>query len=302
MLNKITGFHIEPTNICTLKCEGCARTRFIDQWPQHWKNHSIDVDSVMKFLDIDLTGLHISLCGVYGDPIYHSDFHNLIQQLKDRGSRIGIVTNGSYKTAEWWETTAGILTKDDNIVFSIDGLPGNFTEYRKNADWDSIKIGIDAMVASDCKTIWKFIPFSFNQGDIATAEQLAKDLGIDEFKAEYSDRFDEKTQYLIPDYQLLGKRYTLQNEFKQGEVLAINPRCRNGKEHFISAAGYYSPCCFINDHRFYYKTMFGKNKTQFDIGQTTYSSLMQQSEVVEFYKTIPQSPIAVCQFSCPASS
>lgn len=301
MTNKITGFHIEPTNICTLKCEGCARTRFIDQWPQHWQNHSINVDGLMKFLDIDLTGLRILLCGVYGDPIYHSDFHNLLQQLKDRGSHISIVTNGSYKTAEWWKTTADILTKDDKIVFSIDGLPDNFTKYRKNADWESIKIGIDSMVESDCRTIWKFIPFSFNQTNIATAQALATDLGIDEFKVEYSDRFDEKTQYLIPDHRLLGGNYGLRNEFKQGETLATNPRCYNGKEHFISASGFYSPCGYINDHRFYYKTIFGKNKTMFDISKTNYSNLMQQSEVVEFYQSLPQSPTAACQFNCPSS-
>jgi hypothetical protein len=52
----ITGFHIEPTNICTLKCAGCARTKFIDQWPQHWKNHSIDIEKLLKFIDIELVG------------------------------------------------------------------------------------------------------------------------------------------------------------------------------------------------------------------------------------------------------
>ncbi len=77
----ISGLHIEPTNICTLKCPGCARTRFLDQWPQHWKNHSLDVDQLLKFLDIDLSNLDIVLCGNYGDPIYHPDLIDFVTKL-----------------------------------------------------------------------------------------------------------------------------------------------------------------------------------------------------------------------------
>ena len=56
----VTGFHIEPTNICTLKCPGCARTQFIDKWPSRWKNYNLDINKVMNFLDIDLTDKHIN--------------------------------------------------------------------------------------------------------------------------------------------------------------------------------------------------------------------------------------------------
>jgi organic radical activating enzyme len=104
----IAGFHIEPTIICTLKCEGCARTRFIDQWPQHWHNHSVDIDQLLRFLDIDLSTKTINLCGNYGDPIYHPDFINLVTGLKSRGAVISITTNGSYKKQQWWEDLVDI--------------------------------------------------------------------------------------------------------------------------------------------------------------------------------------------------
>ena len=133
----INGFHIELTNICTLKCSGCARTQFINIFPQHWKNHNINVNSLMNFLDCDLTNIDIILCGNYGDPIYHPDFHNIISQFKSRGAILKIVTNGSYKNKQWWEQTVEILTAQDTITFSVDGLPENFTTYRVNADWKS---------------------------------------------------------------------------------------------------------------------------------------------------------------------
>ena len=51
----INGFHLELTNICTLKCPGCARTQFRNIMPHHWQNKSLDIDSALRFMDIDLT-------------------------------------------------------------------------------------------------------------------------------------------------------------------------------------------------------------------------------------------------------
>ena len=297
MINKITGFHIEPTNICTLKCEGCARTQFINQWPQHWKNQSIDVDDLMRFFDINLSGLSISLCGVYGDPIYHSKFHYLLEMLKYRGGQINIITNGSYQNKEWWIKTASLLDSQDSITFAIDGTPENFTMYRKNANWESIKTGISIMAATKCRTIWKYIPFLFNQDTINSAQKLAIELGVDEFKLDYSDRFDGKTEHLIPRMDLIGKNYNSQSNFKIGKALSVDPKCQSGREHFISSSGHYVPCCYVNDYRFYYKTIFGKNQNRFEIKKTTISEILQQEETIEFYKTIPQ--ISACQFNCP---
>lgn len=298
MIETINGFHVEPTNICTLKCPGCARTRFIDQWPQHWKNHSLDIDQLLNFLDIDLTGKKIVLCGNYGDPIYHPDFIEFVKNLKQRGTVVSITTNGSYKTRAWWEELVSYLDSSDLINFSVDGTPDNFTQYRVNADWDSIKIGMDVVASAQCDSSWKYIPFAFNQQDIESVEQLSQTIGIKAFRVELSDRFDEQTDHLIPDTSLLGSRYKPQSLWKSSVPdLKVNPKCRSGREHFITAEGHYSPCCHLADHRFYYKTPFGKNKTQYNIRQQTLSQILEQEQTVNFYQTLDQQP--GCQYNCP---
>ena len=198
MLQTIEGFHLEPTNICTLKCSGCARTRFIDRWPEHWKNHSLDIDSVLSFLDLVLSGKHIHLCGNYGDPIYHSDLINFVSKLKQAGTRIVITTNGSYKSLEWWQELTLHLDSQDTVRFSIDGVPNNFTQNRKNADWTSTLTAIETCVASSCQTVWKYIPFSYNQHSVEQAKRMCWDLGMDTFLLDPSDRFDELTADLLP--------------------------------------------------------------------------------------------------------
>lgn len=301
----ITGFHIEPTNICTLKCEGCARTRFISQWPQHWHNHSLDIDQLLNFLDVDLSTKTITLCGNYGDPIYHPDFINFVKRLKETNVTLSIITNGSYKKKAWWQELTELLLEQDKIIFSIDGLPENFTQYRKNANWKSIQTGIEASVASRCQTVWSYIPFSFNEDSIDQAKQLASQLGMDKFVINPSDRFDEKTIQLLPkSAEFIGSRFNSQQQWKTNERktidnnTSINPKCHNGNQHFITADGFYSPCCYLADHRFYYKTQFGKNKKQYDIRNSTLTELLTRTQVVEFNQTLGQQ--SGCQYNCSA--
>ena len=300
-LSDIVGFHIELTNMCTLKCAGCARTRFIQQWPSHWNNHNIDSDALFKFLNIDLTDKKINICGNYGDPIYHPDFIDIVRKFKHRGANVSIVTNGSYRKSQWWSELCDLLTEHDRVCFSIDGVPDNFTQYRVNADWDSIKTGIQACVQSQCKTTWKYIVFSYNQTDIEQARNLSISLGIDKFTVEFSDRFDDETNHLKPQDHLIGKRYQSQTQFKSSiEIDKLNPKCSNNQEHYISADGFYMPCCYIGDHRFYYKTQFGKDKKNYSIHNQTLSEIIAKSNTLTFYKTIPEQ--SVCQYNCPSTA
>ena len=297
-LNSITGFHIEPTNICTLKCAGCARTRFIQQWPQHWKNHSIDVQDLMRFLDCDLEGKKISLCGNYGDPIYHPAFHDLVSALKQRNCVINIVTNGSYRSVEWWQKLTAMLDSKDTVIFSVDGTPENFVQYRINADWPSIEQAMLTCARSQVQTVWKYIVFSYNQPDIESVDQLRSQLGLDEFRVVKSDRFDQQTEHFKPTVEFLGSRYNEQKNWKNGLSSSIvDPKCIDGNEHFISAEGYYVPCCYLQDYRFYYKTQFGKNKSLYKISDTTLSQILTQPTTIEFYNNLSQQP--GCQYNCP---
>lgn len=301
MIDSLTGFHIEPTNICTLKCAGCARTRFIDQWPQHWQNHSLDIDQLLAFLDVDLTNKQITLCGNYGDPIYHPNFIEFVEKLKRTGARITIITNGSYRQADWWQSLTDLLSPQDTICFSVDGVPENFVQYRKNADWQSIQVGMKIATASACKTVWKYIPFKFNQDSIDQARVLSDTLGIDKFMLDPSDRYDEITKDLLPDLKnMVGPRYdSMQLWKKQNVISALDPKCNVGNEHFITATGHYSSCCYLADHRFYYKNLFGKHKKNYDITQTTISQVLTSLPVVEFYNNLDQN--LGCQYNCPTS-
>ena len=280
-----------------LKCPGCARTKFINQWPQHWTNNSLDIATVLKFLDIDLHEKLITLSGVYGDPIYHPQFVEFVKQIKSRGAALRIVTNGSYKKQSWWTEMVQYLTNQDTVVFSVDGIPENFTQYRINGDWNSIKTGMEACVNARCITHWKFIPFAYNQHTISQAQVLSNQIGIDAFIITPSDRYDAETMHFKPTDDLVGDQFDRQQLWKSSlSMEKLNPKCAGNQEHFISAQGYYSPCAFLADHRFYYKTRFGKNKKHYDIKDRTLTEILSQEETVNFFQTLDQH--SCCQFNC----
>ena len=297
MTSLVRSIHLEPTNICTLKCPGCSRTRFINQWAKHWKNHSIDKQTLLKFLDIDLSGINVDLCGNYGDPIYHPDLVGLIRDLKNRGAVISIVTNGGHRKRSWWQELVQELSSSDSVTFSIDGIPENFTQYRINGDWKTTQDAIEVCVEAPCDTVWKFIPFSYNENNIEQARQLSQDLGMDQFQISRSSRFDEQTMHFKPSDEQIGIEWHSQQSWKQTlTVKKVIPECHSGQAHFISADGYYMPCCYVGDHRFYYKTEFGKNKNQYSIENTTLSEILGRTKVAEFSNKLDDHP--VCQFNC----
>jgi MoaA/NifB/PqqE/SkfB family radical SAM enzyme len=256
----------------------------------------VDLYDLENFIDVSLE--EINLCGVYGDPIYHRNFEELVQLAKRKAKKLLIITNGGHRTKSWWQSIVKNFSPEDKIIFSIDGTPENFIKYRINGDWESTLIALKECVASPIKTVWKYIPFSFNENDIEAARQLALNIGIDEFEISYSDRW-ENNDWLKPTGEnLIGNRSQLRDAVKNKNqpVIKIDPLCSNHREHYISALGYYMPCCFVADHRFYYKSQWWKNQTMHKIKNTTLST---QLEIFNnFYKKINVDNPDYCIFNC----
>jgi MoaA/NifB/PqqE/SkfB family radical SAM enzyme len=297
MLDQLQGLHIEPTNMCTLKCPRCSRTEFIEKFPKKWANKNLNLDHLKSFLDIDLTDKKINLCGNYGDAIYYDRLFDMIKYFKLAGSHIILATNGSYKTVEWWAELGHLLDENDEVVFAIDGTPENFKNYRINADWNSISDGIKTLHQGSVKLAWQYILFSYNENDVEQTKILANDLGFDRFFILDSDRWDHGTEYLTP---------TKINELSQSKIhwkkqtieSKIDPICKNNNtSHYILADGFYTPCCWSAEHRWYYKTEFYKNREVYDISKTTITKVL--NHLKDFYSTLEDAKLNYCTFNCP---
>lgn len=293
----MVSLHVEPTSRCTLACPRCERTVLLEKFGKKFLPIvDLDIDSFTKFIDVKVD--HISLCGNRGDPIYHRNFLDLVKNIKTKCDQITITTNGSSKSQNWWQSLCEILDDNDIIRFSIDGLPENFTKYRINANWESIKVGIKCCVKNNIYTEWKFIPFGFNEDKIDSARDLANQLGVDKFYVDPSDRW-EKDDWLRPTRQnFIGVRDTVQQNYKYKDQknYDIDPKCKNQTHHYISADGYYTPCCYSKHYEFYYKSNWYKDKNKHDIKNTKLSK--QLDYFAEFYSKINTIRPDYCVFNC----
>lgn len=186
--------HIEPTNRCTLACPQCPRTQHRDLVIS-----DIDVDVAA---DICSNYDKVVMAGNHGDTIYHPRLYELISAIKSRkpGIAIHLVTNGAFRSEKWWQHIAPLFDKNDDITFSIDGLPHNNHLYRVNSKWPTIEAGIRTLRAHNptVRMNWKWIIFKHNQHDIDQGMQLARSLGFNRFIPYWSERYEEKHEYLIP--------------------------------------------------------------------------------------------------------
>lgn len=293
----LPSLHVEPTNRCTLSCPRCARTMMLEKFKK--KNltlKDIDVNDFDNFIDIAVN--EISFCGTHGDPIYHKNFKELLEVSKKKSNKITINTNGSYRSNHWWQSILSSLDKNDNIIFSIDGTPENFNKYRINGDWKTILVGINACVNSLVNVTWKYIPFSFNEDDIEFTKKLATDLGVDNFKVVYSDRWENNDWLKPKNRDLISSQSEIRDNFKNKNTrdLEINPTCKNNQEHYISADGYYMPCCYVSDYRFYYKSSWWKDREKHNIQTTRLSEQLDYFNI--FYKKINDVRADYCIFNC----
>lgn len=283
---KLTGFHLEPTNRCVLGCSACERTQFLERFGRKaWQNHDLDLDALVRFMDIDITGLQWGLCGNTGDPIYYDRLAELIAYIKSQQGRIVLTTNGSHRNRTWWNSVLQHLDETDVVEFSVDGLPATSPAYRTNSHWPSIDSGMKLACKSPAQIVWKMVPFAFNEHEIDLVREMAHDRGMG-FKLDKSNRFGENDPLKPQEQTIIWHRGTG----------AVEPMCAQGNQHYIGAGGQYSPCCYSANHAFHYKSQFHKHSEHYNISNTTLSQVLERLGSYDEQMRIDPAP--VCSYTC----
>lgn len=251
--------HIEPTNRCVLACPGCPRTTWKDILKRPVSKADLDIDLLERFLDCE-EGRKINrfyVCGDYGDPIYYPELLTLIERFRDKVS-FEIVTNGSRQTEKFWNNLSSVLTDQDRIMFSIDGLEDTNHLYRINSDWPSIELGLDIMSKSSASVHWKTIVFKFNIEQLEKIKSFAISKGAT-FHAEKTHRYGNND--LKPDNdQYVETNHLFQTDFTKNIPIEIEPRCSEAKA--ITADNYLIPCNWIRNPRTFYKSQLWLKKEE----------------------------------------
>ena len=251
------SLHIETTTRCVLACPACARTTWQNITGRPVIKSDLDVDLLEKFLDCESGQqvTHFNLCGDYGDPIYYPDLLKLINRFRDRIS-FEIVTNGSRQSEKFWHNLSDVMTENDSVIFSIDGLENTNHLYRINADWPSIMQGVDIMANGPAHVHWKTIVFNFNYKKLTEIKKFAEAKGAT-FHAEKTHRYGD--QSLAPPDNYVENNYLFQVDFVSNHNIEIEPQCESAAK-VITADGYLHPCDWIRNPQTFYKSQLWKQK------------------------------------------
>jgi MoaA/NifB/PqqE/SkfB family radical SAM enzyme len=310
--------HVELSSKCVLKCPRCPRTELeLDRLNQEISVNDFKLGFPADILNqIDL----FIFCGDVGDPIYNTEFLEIIEYIKQTsGVRIRIITNGSYKKAEWWDQLGQLLDYNDQVTFSIDGWDNSSNNlYRVNSDFDSIVQGIKALrVASKCLIQWSAIYFAFNQDKINHIKELATSLGCDRFQTVKSSKFDGR--YVVngidslkpaEDYtsETLIYNTTIEDLGTNKYTPIVAPaqalphawaRCLNYKKDlFIGVNGLVSPCPWFNSG-YQDNDFIQQNRDQLSIKNRSFFEIIND---VALWKKLVDSfdsaPLEICQLKC----
>jgi len=276
-------WHFEVSGKCTLQCPRCPRN---DTARVPWFNKELSLDFFKKTLPPSLLKKEvkrITMCGDIGDPIYASEYLEIVDYIKTHNDKIHVytITNGSYKKADWWRDFAKISNEYDTINFSVDGYDhASNILYRVGSDWESIMQGMDIMCKqSPAFVYWAAIVFSFNQDHLARMANQATTIGCDGLQLTYSTKFGSKygsayggdADKLEPRLEFISKSHRYERHFKNlsgrkqlndnymshnikmyKEISSqynkmITPMCSIGNRGlYVSADGILHPCSWVS--------------------------------------------------------
>jgi hypothetical protein len=175
---------VDVTNVCNLKCPHCPTGIGL---PGR-KASMLKLDRIEKLLDE--VGDYLMMAHLYnwGETLLHPQAPAIVKMFHDRRIYTTISSNLSLKKGEVLDAVcaAGL----DRLILSIDGASQDtYEQYRVKGDLDlvfsNLRRIVDWRKANNSKTPfiqWQYIVFRHNEHQVEQAMQMAKDLGVDEFR------------------------------------------------------------------------------------------------------------------------
>lgn len=169
LIQRNRAVNVDTSYRCIFRCGQCQRQR-INGGDMIKRGKDISEEDMQKLVDFYW---HINFCGQISDPIYHPRFLKLLQICEGRKLRISTV--GSRKKQSFWDEAYSYNKGKTAWTFGVDGIDESSEIHRIGSSfkdtWSQMKKG----VSLGHIIIWQYIVFDYNENDMDTAIQMAKD-------------------------------------------------------------------------------------------------------------------------------
>lgn len=261
--NQLRSIQIEITSRCQVSCPMCGRNVHGGLKNPNLKLRDWTLDDFKQIFNDELLNQLkiITFCGNYGDPIindYLIEMCNYITE-KNLNIEIGIHTNGSARSTEWWKQLAKSLPRTHHVFISIDGLEDTNHLYRIGADYNKIIDNAKAFISEGGNAFWTFLKFRHNEHQVEEARRRAAEIGFSSFVLKTTYRYLNDPYYKVLDkegnilYYLeppsdYNDAYVSKTFIDNFETYVGNAKisCQSLKEKelFIDCEKKVFPCCY----------------------------------------------------------
>lgn len=167
---------------CTLECVGCMRMsnahRNLPRGGTGRDMTTLDFAKVLKYYK------RFTFNGQLSDPIFNPHLEKMLTMMVS-----DIPVDQMHLSSVHTAATAKNIKEADYVrlfranphirwIFGIDGLPDESRQYRKNQDSNFLFWIMTIAAEMGIPTTWQYIVFSFNEGSISRARDLAKQFNL----------------------------------------------------------------------------------------------------------------------------
>ena len=184
-MNALKNIKIELTSKCFQSCSKCPRTLLRGTYseldlPLHHIKAIVDTQPNM-----------ITLMGNLGDPIYHSQFPEIVALIDKANIPFNIFTVGSGYGEQWWRDIYTVSkNKNNKWFFDVDGLEHTAGTYRRGLVFEQSFAAMRIGAELGKNINWSFPVLRHNQHEVVAARDVANKYGIT-FRVNYSERWDK---------------------------------------------------------------------------------------------------------------
>ncbi|MFH1642419.1 MAG: radical SAM protein [Nanoarchaeota archaeon] len=173
---------IDPSNVCNLKCLICPNK------VNKRKNSFMSFCTFKKI--IDKVGHHLFSVGLFnmGEPFMNKEIFRMIKYAESKNIKTYLHSNMTLINKKNVDKLVNSGLR--YITMSIDGASQNtYTKYRMGGDFNKIINNVKLIIKKKMENKthfpfleWKYMVFKYNEHEIARAEKMAKDIGVDFFR------------------------------------------------------------------------------------------------------------------------
>lgn len=268
--NKIKSLHLELTNRCQAACPMCARNYNGGADREHLRLTEITLEDFKQWFPKEfLTQIdHLYACGNYGDPIIAKDCLEIFEYTRSINPKItlGLNTNGSAKSKDWWAKLATAMGPSGVVTFAIDGFKGQHEIYRRGTHFDLIIENVKAFISAGGRAVVDSLVFAHNEDSVDDLEKFLLDLGIERVNFKSTKRFYSQEEFPVKDksgnldYNLVAAKTSRWKQEIRINVdalrsaegmkmftqnVTIEPECAIKSQVYVDCHGNLLPCCWI---------------------------------------------------------